>query len=507
MAKAFKKAAATMETSMGTVNLPIEEVKDKAGPELPPPAVLSPEQKAKQEIARFDIARTWIAEKKKAYLKLKIKGAEDKDGYKVVHAAWQVIRNKRLAVAKKKDEIKADYLIITRAVDKENNELTALLKEIEEPLGAELDRIDNLQKEEDARKEREAQERLQARVVELIANGMKFTGSYYGIGETISMDVVTLKALTDEDYKKFFERVAQENKLLLQEAENKRIADEKEKERLQQQKEEQEKERLRLEEQKKEMERQQQELENQKKEILKQRTQSRAVQLEGLGMQYKYNLFAWVYEAPDHGRVTFPKDWAETLGPQDWEMWMVTGTKEIEELKEKQAATDKQRAELKAAEEKKLQAQAEAKKLKEQRFDNRCQLLRVTFQMEAQAKFFSRQFKFDLEPLAISKAVIMDADDEQWAKDFAAAQESYKGQIAKESELQDAAIKKQEETRKAALSDAQRVREWVTAWIAAGEKKPTIENPEIFRAWQKFDEGVADLAADMLDGMDMYEKD
>ncbi len=236
------------------------------------PAVLTPEQKAKQEVARYDIARKWIATKKKEYLALKINGPDDKENYKIVEKAWQEIRGKRLQVAKTHKTIKEDYLIITRAVDGEKNELTELLQEIETPLNAELERIDNIKKEEAERVEREAQEKLQGRVATLLENGMAFTGSYYTIGETVSMDVVTLKGLKDEEFSKLLETVQTAKKVIDDAAAEVERKAQEERDALQKQKDDQETERLRLQNLADELKKQQDEmdlLKKQAKETLK----------------------------------------------------------------------------------------------------------------------------------------------------------------------------------------------------------------------------------------------
>jgi hypothetical protein len=202
-----KKPSAQLIEGDKTSNLPIEEMPNNLPVPAKAPVELSADEKAAREVQRFDVARAWIAEKKEAYSGLKISGVDDKEGTKAVHAAWQEIRAKRLAVSKTHTAIKADYLTITRAIDKEKNDLTDLLEEIENPLKAEMDRIETIKEEEKKKVEREKAQKLQGRVNELLNTGMAFNGSYYAIGASISMDVVTLQNMSDADYTTFLGRV------------------------------------------------------------------------------------------------------------------------------------------------------------------------------------------------------------------------------------------------------------------------------------------------------------
>lgn len=191
-----------------------------------PGKILDPQEQAKAEVAKFDVARGWIAGKKEEYSTLTVNGVEDKEGLKKVTEAWQEIKAKRFAVRDKHEELKAGYLIVGRAIDKEKNELTALLQEIESPLKAQIDQIEAEKEKVKAQREKEAQERIQSRVVELLDNGVKLVGNFYTIGETISVDISTIRDFNDVSYSEFLERVKRENAAIVA-AEEKRIAEEK----------------------------------------------------------------------------------------------------------------------------------------------------------------------------------------------------------------------------------------------------------------------------------------
>lgn len=312
-----------------------EEIHGDPGPSLPIAQELTAEQQATREVARFDIARTWIAAKKAEYDGLTIAGIDDKEGEKAVKTAWQEVRNKRLAVANKHKEIKADYLVITRAVDKEKNELTELLEEVEKPLKAELDRIEQERENIKLQKEREAQEKLQGRVSELLDNGMKFNGSYYSIGDTISMDVVTLKEFSDDLYNQFLDRVKAENDRIKQ-AENDRLEQER--------KDREEQERLR-----EENERKEQELADERKRMADERLAIRVEFLESLGFVRNDRLKEWQYRLEDVDGV-LPDAGLGELSADDWNKVKEQARDIVRQATDRQAKVDQERKAEKEAE-------------------------------------------------------------------------------------------------------------------------------------------------------------
>lgn len=90
--------------------------------------------------------------------------ADTTSGYEEVRKAISCTRSYRVAIEKKRVELKADALEWGRKVDAEAKRLTALLLEIEEPLKAQKQAVDDAKEQERLRKEREARERLEAEV-------------------------------------------------------------------------------------------------------------------------------------------------------------------------------------------------------------------------------------------------------------------------------------------------------------------------------------------------------
>ena len=170
------------------------------------------------EIKKFNLADVKIAELKEQFKDLEISGVEDKNGYKAVSEAIKIVRTYRTGVEKVRKQIKEDYLKTGRAIDEEAKRLTASLEEIENPLKDKKQEIDDEIQAEKDRQEAEAQAKTDKRVEELEAVGIKFDGRFYSIGEDISVDIVTIKDFTDEQFAEFKNRVSAVNDKL-QEAE------------------------------------------------------------------------------------------------------------------------------------------------------------------------------------------------------------------------------------------------------------------------------------------------
>lgn len=501
MAKATRKkagegpAAALVEGKKETP-IPVEEI---PAPVQNLPAIITAEEKAKQEVARFDVARNWIAEKKAAYGSLTIANLEDKDGQKAVHAAWQEIRNKRLAVEKTHKALKADYLVITRAIDGEKNDLVKLLEEIEDPLKAELDRIEAEREAIRQKAEREAQEKLQGRVAELLENGMSFNGSYYAIGDAVSMDVVTLKAMSDEDYGRLLDRVKTENQAILdRKAEEERKAQE-ERDRLEQQRKDQEEKDRQQAERDRELQEERDKLEQQRKDLLAARTKGRAKMLEALGMTYNYSSFVWQFGTFDMGRVTLPVGTVEGLNEEKWETEYDDLAAKIKGMKEGQAQKDKERADQEAAERKRLEDERVAAEAKKALITNRkAEVFAYLGAKEQPDGSFKRVFDFpEIAPLLVTKSQLENYDAEAWEAEMKRLQDDKYSAQQQQERLQKEANEKAEAARQAALSDVERVNEFLRNFGDAIAKRPQITDPKISAAFAAFDRTVAGAVEDL----------
>lgn len=124
------------------------------------------EHKTRPELVEWRKQDSAIAEMREKYLPLRIDGLDDRDGFKAVHDARMIVKNTRIAVEKKRVELKADALAYGKAVDAEAKRLTAMLEPIESHLQAEEDAViaerDRIKREAEEAKRLALQKRLDA---------------------------------------------------------------------------------------------------------------------------------------------------------------------------------------------------------------------------------------------------------------------------------------------------------------------------------------------------------
>lgn len=116
------------------------------------------------EIAALVAQKAAIQSMADKYLPLTIAGVDDKAGFKAVHEARMVVKNTRVAVEKRRKELKADALEYGRQVDSAAKQLTALL----EPIELHLERQEQAVEAEKARIRQEAEVAKQARVAKRV---------------------------------------------------------------------------------------------------------------------------------------------------------------------------------------------------------------------------------------------------------------------------------------------------------------------------------------------------
>jgi hypothetical protein len=179
-----------------------------------------------------------LAELKKKYGKLKVTSLEDKDTYEEIKKAISVVRPLRTGLEKKSKELKEDAQSYIKSVNSQEKFIQSEVAKIENPLWAERDKYEAMQKVETERIERESQERYETRMTKLKSNGLKFDGEMYSIRE-ISIDAMFVKGIDDEKYNSLLEKVKVANTLNVKEeeerqaeAERQRVADELEKQKV-----------------------------------------------------------------------------------------------------------------------------------------------------------------------------------------------------------------------------------------------------------------------------------
>lgn len=291
------------------------------------------ETQIKNELAKFNLADSVIDNMRRKCMKLKITGLDDKAGYKKVKEAWQVVRNTRLKVGKKHTEIKADFLVLTRAMDGEKNRLTERLSPIEEYLKKQLDDYDQKKEDEKNKVENELNARLELRVKELIEHGVTFNGSFYSIGDFITLDVVTIKAMTPEVYTDLLGKIDIEHAKIVEAAKQKELEAEKEKETQAQLKKDNERIQGELKEK-------QDKIDKQLAQIKDARTKNRVKDIEALGTTYNYSLNQWEFKNT-FGKATITRQNVEDMEDEEFAPVEQTFIESVNSLKEKQDEQEK----------------------------------------------------------------------------------------------------------------------------------------------------------------------
>jgi hypothetical protein len=242
-----------------------EEVKTDPGVQVTAATaeVITEEEQIKRELVKFNYTDQKIQELKDEFGALTIDGVKDKAGYEAVKKAWNLVRTVRTGFEKKGLEIRNQYKKIQTAITNEEDRLIGLVSPLEEELQKKWKAIDEEKERVKKEAEQAEQKQLMARLEELVGMGMKLDGSFYRIGETISIDIVTLRGLPADQYDKL---------LVAVKAKAKELEDEK----LRKEQEEETK--------RKELQEQQDKLKKEQEQLRAERREIRVGKLELLGM-------------------------------------------------------------------------------------------------------------------------------------------------------------------------------------------------------------------------------
>lgn len=426
MAKGVRKqpvAGTTAATEIQDIpheDLPSNTPKEKKVTEA---IIVTTEEKITMEVAKYDLPRATIAKwKTETEYLLNIDGT-DKAAYKKLTEAVALFRGKRGAVKDKYDELTEEMKTVTTALRKERDELVDLLFDAERPLKAKKDEIDTAAEREVQRKEEELQKKLQGRVAALLENGMAFNGNYYAIGDTISMDVVTLKAMGDEAFEAFKGRVMTENTVIKEAAAAKEKERQEAEERLETQRKEQESEKIKQENERKELQRQRDELEREKADMKKQIIESRRAALLQSGFSLLPNgdmrMILQVSENATSGidiRVTVIED----SSGDTWKKELEKAHAEALVIKSENEKYLFEKSEAKRIKEKKEEQQRLEKLALENRTKLRIQSLVDRFRMNYQAKYgvasecYIRKSEINNSDIFVLKSTVEYTPDEEW---------------------------------------------------------------------------------------------
>lgn len=106
-----------------------------------------------------------ITKMEEAYGKLKVRGIDDTNGYKICHEARMDVKSQRVGVEGRRKELKIESLTFGRKVDSRAREISMRLTGIETHLREQQDIVDNEKQRIKDEEERKAQEKLDGRIV------------------------------------------------------------------------------------------------------------------------------------------------------------------------------------------------------------------------------------------------------------------------------------------------------------------------------------------------------
>jgi hypothetical protein len=174
------------------------------------------------ELVKYSVTDEALAQYRKEFLPLTIKGLDDVEGYEKVRDARLFIKGERVNVEKKRVELKASALEYGRAVDAEAKRITVAIEEVESHLMAEQKKIDD----EKARIkfEKEQREKLPERQAKLAEIGAEISEAEFLTLDDVAFAEV-LNTLTAAKLEK--QRLEQEERDRQQKAEQERIEAEK----------------------------------------------------------------------------------------------------------------------------------------------------------------------------------------------------------------------------------------------------------------------------------------
>lgn len=502
MAKATKNKAA--KDAAGTdhiTDIPHEDLPASSQPGEKLTPIPSLEERISMEIAKYDVPRATIAKWKADTAHLLNPESKDKEWYKAIKEAIAWGRGKRGAVKEKYDELTEESKLITNALRKERDELVELLFDGENPLKKVKEDYDTAEEQEKARIEQELQAKLQGRVATLIENGMRFTGSYYTIGDTTSMDVVTLKGMTDAQFDEFKGRViAQHTEIKAAEAkEKKRQEDEqaalKEQQRLQAEQAQQ------LENDRKELARQRQEMEDQKNAMKKQITDSRKALLANLGFTMRHTgHMAFTIETGENlsNGINIPEEQITEMTAAGWDARYEDITKKVEGWKAKNKKYLADKAQKEQQEAKRREDERIAAEIRRLRVKARISEIGHRFQMSesTDSKIYIRESNWHgIDNITILLSRLENSDDHEWEHKLKVLEVEHKNILAAEKKLEeqrDREMKEQAEkeaadqeaARQLQLGDAQKIKLYVAKVRAI--KVPELEDESMTQQLEYF---------------------
>jgi chromosome segregation ATPase len=193
-------------TTTQVEDVPHETVQTNGTPGLPA-VIITEEQVIASEIQKFKLSDAAISDLKNQYENLTIAGPEDKTGYSAVKSAWNEVRSVRTGLEKTGLDLRRRFNVITKGIQKEEDRLTGEVSQLETTLHARWKKIDDDKLAAELERNRQAEEALMNRINQLTDAGMTQQDGYYQVGGTVTVDVGTLRQMSDDRFNEFLKAV------------------------------------------------------------------------------------------------------------------------------------------------------------------------------------------------------------------------------------------------------------------------------------------------------------
>jgi len=172
-------------------------------------------------VVTYQITDAAIAEMESLYMGLTISDLEDREEFDAVHSARMVVKTHRVAVEKKRKELKADALAWGKKVDSEAKRIFGKLEPIEDHLMAEENKVLEAEKRRKEEEDRIEREKIQARVNAL--QSVNVVKSFVDVAMLSDDDFTALIEKSGTEYRAEQKRLAEE--ATKRQEEEKRLAD------------------------------------------------------------------------------------------------------------------------------------------------------------------------------------------------------------------------------------------------------------------------------------------
>ena len=425
------------------------------------------ERNAEKDILKMDVNESVIAEWGKKYVALAVTSIADIANHKANKEAKKFIQQKRTGLEKKRSDLKAFYLEEGKKIDSAAAKYKNLIIAIEEPLDIELGKFEIWEKEEALKKEEEEKKETNRRVSVLKQEGMTFDGNFYVLGETISMDIVTIKSLPAFDFDALVEKVKIEKSRLDAVAEEQRL----ERERLAEEQRQKQAEFDRREKEQKDaqdkLDREREDFERQKEDMRRQKVQLREGQCRAAGLLPDAKIPGYSFKN-GFTDIQVTQEHINSMGDDEFialvenYAGVITDAKQMQKNKEAKEETDR-------LEQERLRREKEIKE-QEQWIQRQNDL--VNLGMAFVMGEFIRRNEFG-DKAVLSVDIVKATDPDAWPKVLLAAEEDVKRVNAITDQKLDEIARQKE----ALKPEIQRVREFLHGILAFNS--PDINNEKL----------------------------